>query len=166
MSPQNPSPSSSASSDFGASGAGRLAADLDPSERAVAERLGALPRAGLPRGLRALCLQGGLVGGLEGSLEGGLAQAASRLPREARARHWTLAFSAAAALLLALGVASLVGSSGGAGPTGTAPAGASFASLHVVDDPSVPLFHGLETFDQLAGSVLASAVESGSRSGR
>lgn len=133
---------------------GRLAPDLTASERALAERLEALPRAGLPRGLRELCL------------EGALPQAASRLPREARARPWTWAFSAAAALLLALGVASLVGSSDGTRPTGTAPAGASFASLHVVDDPSVPLFHSLETFDQLAGSVLASAVESGSRSGR
>jgi|GEM_PF-5099582 len=89
---------------------------------------------------------------------------ATRMETGARPGPW--AFSAAAALLLALGVASLVGSSGATRPTDSVQDGASFASLHVVDDPSVPLFHGLETFDQLAGSVLASADQSGSGSGR
>lgn len=161
MSHQPPSPASSP-----APRPGRLAPDLGPWERGLAERLAALPRAGLPEGLGTRCLS--LVEERSGSSLERAAdpQTSHGLPWSVSARRWRVLWAAAASLLLALGVASLAGSRGATNAEGRARPDASFARLQVVDDPSVPLFHGLETFDQLGGSVIAAAPASGSRSGR
>jgi hypothetical protein len=132
----------------------------------VAERLAALPRAGLPEGLETRCLS--LVEERSGaSLLGAEGPQTSPGPlRHVVARRWRVAVAVAASLLLALGVTSLAGSRSEPNAEGRVRPDASFARLQVVDDPSVPLFHGLETFDQLGGSVIAAASPSGSRSGR
>lgn len=169
MSHLTPSPCSSALPG-GVPRPGRLAPDLGPSERALAERVAALPRAHLPEGLGMRCLNPPEEHG-HPEEHGGSSLAWAAGSRWNLARRWRVSLAVAAALLLALGVASLAGSRGETNAQGQAHPGATFASLHVVDDPSVPLFHGLETFDQLAGSVVAVASGSvapggGSRSGR
>ena len=176
MSHLTPSPNSSPAPRPGRLAPGRLAPDLGLSERALAERIADLPRAGLPEGLAARCLtfaegdvgsSHSVVGaegvGAEGTSRAGLGSL--------NAGRWRVVWAAAAAVLLVLGVTSMSGSRGQHDPRTMVEGPASLASLefavlHVVDDPSVPLFHGLETFDQLAGSVLAVAPASGSRSGR
>jgi len=127
----------------------RRAPDLTPSEQALADRFSALARAPLSEELRARCLAD--------LSEVGLEPAPTSHPRWVPSLLTTF-LAAAAALLLAFGVAALTSSSGDAGDgRGPSLAKGSFASLRVVDDPSVPLFHGLETFDQLAGSKGAMA---------
>lgn len=130
-----------------------LPPDLGAGERAVAGRFEALARAVAPRSLEERCLA---------APEDVFAGRGSVAARPAwRALGVPLAW--AAALLLAVGLASLSSSTDGRSPV--TEAGAPFVRnqvFEVVDDPSVPLFHAVETFDRLTPAPLV-AWQGGSR---
>ena len=132
----------------------RSASDLTAPEAVVAARLQSLPRASLPSHLRGRVLaaaerwEPAVVGPFAGRFASG-------------ARPW----AAAAALLVgtALGLTSR---SSAAPAAHTARTSAPVTtSVRVVDDPSVPLFHGVESFDRLESPLLASG-SAGARSPR
>lgn len=111
------------------------APDLTAAELPVAGGLGGLPRRRAPDALRARLLT----------------RAAAGVPAGLGGGAWLRPLGAAAALLLGLGLA--LGSSSPALPgRGVRPAqGVPTAlGLTVVDDPSVSLFHALESFDRLS----------------
>jgi hypothetical protein len=163
-----------------------FAPDLHPDELGVARRFQALARRSAPADLESRCLDPARLESarLESARidaarcndarpdAGLLEPAAARLGRSAR-RWAPLAW--AAALLLAFGVAALA-RSGGSTPA-TAGAGSAYAIasaplgsppaaprqlFEVVDDPSVPLFHTVETFDRLTPAPMV-AWQGGSR---
>lgn len=108
---------------------GRLAPDLEAGEVLLARRLAALPRARVGDALRARVLAG--------------APPARRLvPVSGGLRPW----AAAAALLAGVALAR----SGTPAPRAPGPAAPRVATLCVVDDPNMSLFHGVETFERLA----------------
>lgn len=128
---------------------------LPAHERPVGDLLAGLPRLSASAGLRLRCLEGEPVAQDVG-------QGPWRGLVQGRAGGWRssrpLAYAAAA--LLALGTALLTGSStaGGdqhpdllrAGALASNGAALNEVPMCVVDDPSVPLFHGVETFQELA----------------
>lgn len=111
------------------------APDLTAAELPLAAGLEGLPRRRAPDGLRVRLLE----------------RAASGVPTRLGGGTWLRPLGAAAALLLGLGLA--LGSSSPAMPgQGARPAQdlPSALGLTVVDDPSVSLFHALESFDRLS----------------
>jgi hypothetical protein len=116
------------------------ASDLDPSERALAQRFAGLKRLAAPADLRARCLDG--VGRRAPLLPMGARFATPQVL--ARPLGW------AAGVLLAIGVVTMASSSPSDCGHGHGDGPRAGARLVVVDDPSVSLFHGVESFDRLS----------------
>jgi hypothetical protein len=112
--------------------------DLEPRETDLARRFAALARATPGAGLRERCLAD---------------MPAVRRTAASAPASWRWHQVAAAVLVGATLVAQL-GSPGSSARASrgdlAAPLPVTTTSLRVVDDPSVPLFHGLETFQDLA----------------
>lgn len=130
----------------------RRSPDLAPAELPLAEALGRLGRARPAAGLREQVLAGVPAAvavrsvPARGQQPGGLQLGGLRLARLAAAAALLLALSGG--LLARSGAPAPAGSRGPA--AGRAVAWARATPLVVVDDPTVSLFHGVETFDRLA----------------
>jgi hypothetical protein len=120
----------------------KTANDLAPGEAAVGGRLGSLARATPSEALRQKCLA---------TVSLSRPPASDRYERPVFTAGWLRPLAFAASVLVAFGAVQLGGSQ-------TAPERYSHpdervvvgATLRVVDDPTVPLFHGVETFQELA----------------
>jgi hypothetical protein len=123
--------------------------DLSPAEAETQRRFDALPRAAAPRW---------------GGSEGRARTESPAGPRGPFFGAWFRPLAAAAAVLVALAVPAQTG--GAPSTPGTPVAHDAHFEVAVVDDPSVPMLHGLETFDQLACLTDPSGVGTTGAGGR